>query len=111
MNSKNKGLGRGFDALLPQNEVDSALLIGEHERVHKLELNKLLANPDQPRKHFSEDDINELSSSIKRHGVLQPLVVTPDGDQYKIIAGERRFRAAKKAGLKEVPAIVRSSKN
>lgn len=101
-------LGRGFDALIPQN-FDSSLLEEGSEKVSKLPVGSLLANPEQPRTIFDEDELAGLASSIKEHGVLQPLVVTPHDDKYYIIAGERRWRAAKKAGLKTVPAIIRSA--
>ncbi len=110
MSAKNTGLGRGFDSLLP-TDFDPSVLLDKSEQVHKLALASLTANVDQPRKAFDEVALNELAESIKRHGILQPLVVQPlDGGQYEIIAGERRFRAAQKAGLKTVPAIVRSAK-
>lgn len=100
------GLGKGLDALIPK-EFDSAIL-ENNERVQKLSVAKVQPNPDQPRKHFDDDALNELAESVKNHGIVQPLVVTKNGDNYRIIAGERRWRAAQKAGLKEVPAIVRS---
>lgn len=101
-----KGLGKGLDALIPQ-DFDSSLL-DSSEKVQKITITKLHPNPDQPRKHFDESALDELSQSIKNHGIVQPLVVTKDGDMYRIVAGERRWRAAQKAGLKEVPAIIRS---
>jgi ParB family chromosome partitioning protein len=103
------GLGKGFDSLIPQN-FDGSLLLDESERVQRIELSKLTANSGQPRQEFDETALNELAESIKNHGVLLPLVVTKAGDQYRIVAGERRFRAAKLAKLKTVPAIVRSLK-
>lgn len=105
-----KGLGRGIEALIPQN-FDSSLLMDESERVQKLFVNDITPNSEQPRKSFDEDALKELASSIERYGILQPLVVTPaSGGKYEIIAGERRYRAAQIAGLKQIPAIVRSSK-
>ncbi len=102
------GLGRGFDALIPQ-DFDSSILVGEDERVQKLATDALLPRSDQPRQHFDETALAELADSIRTHGVLLPLVVTPAGDgTYRIIAGERRWRAAKLAGLPSLPAIVRS---
>ena len=102
------GLGRGFDALIPQ-DFDSSILVGEDERVQKLATDALLPRNDQPRQHFDETALAELADSIRTHGVLLPLVVTPAGDgTYRIIAGERRWRAAKLAGLPLLPAIVRS---
>mgnify|MGYP000861659515 CR=1 FL=1 len=102
-------LGRGFDSLIPQN-FDSSILANEEERIKKLKLEELMANPEQPRVHFDEDELKGLAQSIKEHGILQPLVVTPNGEKYYIIAGERRWRAAKKAGIKTVPAVIRTTK-
>jgi ParB family chromosome partitioning protein len=103
------GLGRGFDSLIPQN-FDNSLLLDETERIQKLPIERVVANKDQPRTHFDEQSLQELASSIKNHGILQPLVVTAVGDNYRIVAGERRWRAAQLAKLKTVPAIVRGLK-
>jgi len=102
------GLGRGLDALIPE-EFDSSIL-ENNERVQNLPIKKVIPNPEQPRKHFEEEALNELAKSIKNHGIVQPLIVTKYNDDYRIIAGERRWRSAKIAGLKEVPAVVRSLK-
>lgn len=103
------GLGKGFESLLPQN-FDNSILVDESERVQKLGLESLQPNPEQPRKTFDPEALRELAVSLKRHGLLQPIVVTPSrGGNYIIIAGERRFRAAKLAGLKTIPALVRTS--
>jgi ParB family chromosome partitioning protein len=108
MNSK--GLGRGFDSLIPTS-FDSSILVDESERIQKLLVTDLAPNPDQPRKHFDDEALKELAGSIKRYGILQPIVVTPTKDgKYYIVAGERRTRAAKLAGLKTIPTIVRTSK-
>lgn len=105
-----KGLGKGFDVLMP-TEFDQSLLLDSNERVQKLFISAVHANPDQPRRHFDESALIELSTSIKRYGILQPLVVSPVKDgTYRIVAGERRWRAAKIAGLEQVPAIVRERK-
>lgn len=107
---KKSGLGRGFDALIPQ-DFDKSLLFGDEERVQKLAVEELKANPNQPRQHFDKQALEQLSESIKNYGVLQPLVVTPVKDGvYEIIAGERRWRASQLAGLKKIPAIVRTTK-
>lgn len=104
----NSKLGRGFDSLIPQN-FDSNILAANGDKITNIAVGSLIANPEQPRLVFDEAELDGLTSSIKEHGILQPLVVTPHNDKYYIIAGERRWRAAKKAGLKTVPSIVRSS--
>ena len=104
-----KGLGRGFEALLP-TDFNKSILYKE-ERIENVELNKLTPNPYQPRKHFEESSLKELSDSIKRHGIIQPLVVSPKKGKYYIVAGERRWRAAKLANLKTVPAIIKERKD
>lgn len=105
-----RGLGRGFEALLPQT-FDKSLVLEPGEKIQKIAATKLQAGGFQPRKHFDETALNELAASIKRYGIVQPLVVSPaKGGMYDIIAGERRWRAARIAGLTEVPAIVRTSK-
>ncbi|MGF7228983.1 MAG: ParB/RepB/Spo0J family partition protein [Candidatus Saccharibacteria bacterium] len=106
---KKSGLGRGFDALIPQ-DFDKSLLLEDNERIQQISLDALIANPDQPRQHFDEVALEQLAESIKRYGIIQPLVVSPRKDGgYAIVAGERRFRAAKKAGLTKVPTVVRTS--
>lgn len=103
--SKSK-LGRGLDSLLPVN-FDKALLHRE-ERIQNLFIREVHPNPEQPRKHFDEQSIHELAESIKQHGLLQPIIVSPDkAGGYQIIAGERRWRAAKSAKITEIQAIVR----
>jgi ParB family transcriptional regulator, chromosome partitioning protein len=110
MSAKKKTLGRGMDSLLPQN-FDQSFLLDEGERIQKIDITKIKPNKDQPRKHFDDEAINQLAESIKHYGILQPLIVSPtNGDSFIIIAGERRFRAALKAGLAKIPVIVRSSK-
>jgi ParB family chromosome partitioning protein len=107
--AKQTGLGKGFDALLPQH-FDAGLLVDESERVQQLAVATIVPNPEQPRTIFDETALKELAASIKRYGVVQPLVVSPHGKQYEIVAGERRWRAAQLAGLKTVPALVRTAK-
>lgn len=105
-----KGLGRGFEALI-SSDFDSSLLLTPEDTIEKIPLDKLTVNPHQPRRHFDEGALKELAASIKRHGIIQPLVVTPaKGGKYSLIAGERRWRSAEIAGLKTVPALVRDKK-
>lgn len=98
-------LGRGLETLLPA-DFDKSLLSSD-ERIQNLFISDISPNPDQPRKHFDEQALSELSLSIKEHGVLQPIIVSPHGKGYELVAGERRWRASKQAGLKTIPAVVR----
>lgn len=107
--SKKGGLGKGFDALIPQN-FDRSLIFDDQEKIQKILLKDLLANPNQPRQHFDEQALEQLAQSIRQFGIVQPLVVTPNDGGYIIVAGERRMRAAKLAGLDRVPAIIRTTK-
>ena len=97
-----KGLGRGLDALLDELELQE----GQTGTVKQVSLYDIDTNPDQPRKSFDEEKLNELAASLKRHGIVQPLIVKRNGLRYTIIAGERRFRAARIAGLTTVPVLV-----
>ncbi len=106
---KQKGLGKGFDALMPGG-MGETLAERSNDRVQKLFITKINPNPDQPRRTFDEEALNELAESIKQFGVLQPLLVVPKKGSYEIIAGERRWRASKIAGLKEVPVVIRTAK-
>lgn len=110
MAAKQTGLGRGFGSLIPQDFNTAQLLVSDGERIEQIDVTRLSPNPDQPRTVFDETALSELAASIKQYGIVQPLVVTPDGKQYHIIAGERRWRAARQAGLKTVPALVRTAK-
>ena len=106
-----RGLGRGFETLLPQTFDKTLLLPNDDERIQKLPLGEVFADEAQPRRHFDAASLQELANSITKHGILLPLVVRSLGNKkYQIVAGERRWRAAKLAGLKTVPAIVRSLK-
>lgn len=106
---KKSGLGKGFDALIPQN-FDKSIIFDEQERIQKIPVDDLIANPNQPRQHFDKQALEQLAESIKNHGILQPLVVSPLNEgTYAIIAGERRWRASQLAGLKKVPVIVRTT--
>jgi len=107
--AKKSGLGRGFNSLLPEN-FDETLLLSAADKIEKIALDLLTPNKYQPRREFKERALQELADSINEYGVLQPLIVTPLGDNYMIIAGERRWRASKIAGQKTVPAIVRTTR-
>jgi ParB family chromosome partitioning protein len=105
--ARQTGLGRGFGTLIPQT-VNPELLADSNEHIHKIAVGMLSPNPDQPRTIFDDLALSELASSIKQYGIVQPLVVTTAKGGYYIIAGERRWRAAQIAGLKTVPAVVRT---
>ena len=117
------GLGRGLNTLIPKAPIvdeedveqvkkkvsrsSKSKKKAEPEKELTLPIDKIEPNPDQPRNQFDEDTLQELSDSIKQYGMLQPILVTPKDDFYEIIAGERRWRAAKLAGLNEVPVMIR----
>jgi ParB family chromosome partitioning protein len=106
---KNSGLGKGFDVLMPQG-LDALLTDKTKDRVQNVFIKDISANPDQPRRHFDDQALAELSESIKQYGVLQPLLITEIGQgRYQIIAGERRWRASKMAGLDKVPVVIRTA--
>ncbi len=101
--------GRGLSDLLAENTFDLAgPVTTEGEQVIELDLGIVKPSDNQPRKKFDEDKIQELAESIKAHGIFQPIIVSKDGNGYKIVAGERRYRASKSVGLKTIPAIVRN---
>lgn len=101
--TKKSGLGRGLESLFFENAVEEA---SAEEK--SIKIGEIFPNPNQPRQSFNEDSLNELADSIKQYGVIQPIVLRPNVDgSYMIVAGERRFRAAKLAGLAEIPAVVR----
>ena len=105
-----RGLGKGLKALIPDESfmsIDNSDTENAEKLVFFLQINKIRPNADQPRKKFNREKLEELAASIKEHGILQPLVVRPENNGYTIIAGERRWRAATMAGLKEVPVIVK----
>lgn len=107
--STKKGLGKGLDSLLV-NKIDHHEKEKNVENVSRetmININLIEPNKDQPRSHFDEDSLHELADSIRVHGVIQPLIVHKVGERYEIIAGERRWRASRIAGLKEVPVIVK----
>lgn len=125
--AKNYGLGRGLSSLIPQKSrtisepeqgfnyfnpgatgsVDSSQVISQKDSVKEVEIAKIVPNPHQPRFHFDELKLQELAASIKEHGIIQPIVVSQGEVGFEIIAGERRYQAAKLAGLTKVPVIVR----
>ncbi|KJV74119.1 chromosome partitioning protein [Orientia tsutsugamushi] len=111
--SKTRGLGRGLSALLNDNISSSSTTISQNDSVSILNINQLTVNPHQPRKSFDHDSLVELSESILVHGIIQPIIVnkTEDQSKYIIIAGERRWRAAKIANLIEVPVVIRDIDN
>ncbi|MBR1983386.1 MAG: ParB/RepB/Spo0J family partition protein [Clostridia bacterium] len=111
----NRGLGKGLSALFSETEEDyGKSLIFEEEPtdlkagVTEIDIGSIFANPNQPRKVFNETALRELADSIEKHGVIMPIIVNRSGDRYMIIAGERRFRASKIAGLSKVPVIIKN---
>ena len=118
--TKKTGLGRGLDALFSAgafNDVEEQATttnnnipeqkIDDSEIIHKIKISEIEPNKNQPRRSFDNESIDELSESIKRYGVIQPIIVTKKDNFYEIVAGERRWRASKKAGLTEMPCIIR----
>ena len=111
---KKSGLGRGLSAIFSETEEDYGknLLFdagdNDNRTVSEVDITSVFANPNQPRKVFDETALNELASSISKHGVIMPIIVNKSGNKYMIIAGERRFRASRIAGLKTVPVIVKN---
>jgi ParB family chromosome partitioning protein len=101
-----KVLGRGLGALIPQRQEAPAESHAT-QGLAEIPISQIQPNPFQPRKTFNEASIDELARSVRQHGIVQPLVVTRSGDKYKLIAGERRFRAAQKAGLTTVPVLIK----
>lgn len=96
-----KGLGKGLSALITSAETD------DNTGVKELRINEIEPNSGQPRKHFNDEKLAQLAESIRQHGVVQPLIVQRDGSTYKIVAGERRWRASRLAGLQTIPVIIR----
>lgn len=106
MAAKKTGLGKGLDTLIPNRNARTISEVkGKSEE--SVDINMVEPNKEQPRKSFNEDSLIELSESIKQHGIVQPIVVTKKDDYFEIIAGERRWRAAKLAGLKKVPVVIK----
>ena len=111
--SLGKGLGRGFESLIPTELVDDEFdLTAEEDKkesqLKELKLTEIVRDENQPRREFDEEALSALANSIKEHGVLQPIVATKEDGKYKIVAGERRWRASKMAGLEKIPAIIRT---
>jgi len=118
------GLGRGLGSLIPKKTMtygqnpfktetseEGALVIHDGDRILKINPSRITINPQQPRTHFNDNALNDLAESIKQHGIISPLIVTRLGDDFELIAGERRLRASKILNLKEVPVIVREEKD
>ncbi|MCI9017020.1 MAG: ParB/RepB/Spo0J family partition protein [Clostridia bacterium] len=103
--SKKTGLGKGLDALFGGNNIEEE--IKDTEVIENLKITQVEPNKNQPRRNFDEEALEELAESIKRYGVIQPIIVVKKEDYYEIVAGERRWRASKKAGLTTIPAIIR----
>ncbi|MBQ6171208.1 MAG: ParB/RepB/Spo0J family partition protein [Clostridia bacterium] len=103
---KQTGLGRGLEDLFAENSID---VTAEEGQIINVSVSDVEPNREQPRKYFDKEKIAELSSSIAEHGLLQPIIVRKNGDRYVIISGERRWRASRMAGLKEVPVIVKET--
>ncbi len=106
MANARKALGRGLSALIPEN-----LEIEEIDKIKEIEIDLICPNPNQPRKSFEKDKLDELAESIKKYGVIQPIIVKKEDEIYTIIAGERRWRASKIAGLSNIPCIIRDIEN
>ncbi len=114
MSAKKMALGRGFDSLIPSDLLDESFdpTAGQDQKVSDLRnvaIDQIHADPDQPRQQFDQEALDELAASIREHGVIQPIILTPlPAGGYRIVAGERRWRASKLAGLTKIPALVRT---
>lgn len=111
--SPKHGLGRGFESLIPTDLLDESFdpTASQDQQVSELrqiKLDQIITDPDQPRRQFDQEGLDELASSIIQHGVVQPIIVTPHKGGYQIVAGERRFRASQIAGLDKIPSLVRT---
>lgn len=107
------GLGRGFESLIPTDLLDesfdpTAQQDKQVSELRQIKIDQIIANPEQPRKKFDDEELAELASSIGEHGVLQPIIVTPYKGGYQIVAGERRYKASLLSGLDKIPALVRT---
>jgi ParB family chromosome partitioning protein len=119
-----QGLGRGLGSLIPKKTMtygqnpfkseiaeEETVILRDGDRILKVNPDKISINPQQPRSYFNETALDDLAESIKQHGIISPLIVTRQGNSYELIAGERRLRAAKIVGLKEIPVIVRDEQD
>ena len=102
-----KGLGKGLDSMIPEKKTKAEIKADADNSLVEVKISEIDPNIGQPRKKFDEDELLELAESIKIHGVIQPIIVTKRGKRYEIIAGERRWRASKLAGLTKIPAVIR----
>ncbi|WP_069651086.1 ParB/RepB/Spo0J family partition protein [Caloranaerobacter ferrireducens] len=110
MTKKRRGLGKGLAALIPDEPLNN-IENNDKDRVISVDVSLIKPNKEQPRREFTLDSLNELAESLKVHGLIQPVIVRKIDDGYELVAGERRWRAAKIAGLKEIPCIVRDFEN
>ena len=111
--SSKRGLGRGFESLIPTDLLDESFdpTASQDQQVSELrqiKLDQIVVDPDQPRRQFDQDGLEDLATSIIEHGVVQPIIVAPHKGGYQIVAGERRFRASRIAGIDKIPALVRT---
>ncbi len=102
-----KGLGKGLDSMIPEKKTKAEMKEVQDKSLAEIKISEIDPNIGQPRKSFNEDELLELAESIKIHGVIQPIILTKRGKRYEIIAGERRWRASKLAGLTKIPAVIR----
>ena len=102
-----KGLGKGLDSMIPEKKTKAEMKDAQDKSLAEIKISEIDPNMGQPRKKFDEDELLELAESIKIHGVIQPIILTKRGKRYEIIAGERRWRASKLAGLVKIPAVIR----
>ncbi len=111
MKKKKTGLGRGLEDLIQDKKNVDELLHTKSakESLIEIEIDRIMPNPNQPRKEFNEETLRELAESIKEYGIIQPIVVSPNGEKYVIVAGERRYRSAKMAGLDSIPSIIKET--
>lgn len=109
MSARKQSLGRGLGALISE-DLDRSILQEDNERVQKILIQDIIPNPEQPRREFDKTALEEMARSIEQHGVVQPIIVVRHQNSYRIVAGERRWRAAQLAKLSHLPAIIRSMK-